>query len=107
MWLDPPEPTWEGEIDVECSAKDVKFKVVWAYSSQPLELTGACPFAGTVEAMVFDGMLQWECPVCGTEYSRDPRADEEPEEPEEPWFSDGDMAYEAGKAEDRMIRGWE
>ena len=50
-----------------------------------------CPFYGNVDAVIYDGMLLWECPLCGTEYEEEPPfpGDYEPDRSDDPeWDED-------------------
>ena len=40
-----------------------------------------CTFEGEVDAEVYDGIVEWECPLCGTEHSDDAYFDQ-PDDPD-------------------------
>ena len=101
-------PDWEGELERECSQRDIELEIMQPDDINALKtiasVKGAqgagkardadviqhrmrrffsrmitvtlpvCPFAGEVEAWMYQGVTHWTCPVCGHEYEEESRA---------------------------------
>jgi len=61
------------------------------YKNRPFILSTDCPFYDTVDAVIYDGMLRWECPLCGYDHEEEPPfpGDYEPDRSDDPeWDED-------------------
>lgn len=107
-------PSWEGEIERVCE-DDADLNIVnhdvaslitdyvthkgdrdtlvekrllraIARQGQPYVLEDQCPFYGIVDAVVYGGILLWECPLCGSSHEEEPPfpGDYEPDRSDDP-----------------------
>ena len=88
--MEPPAPEWEGTIDRECKQTEVEFNMLTKDAFKMIEVARDeslsvestryqlkmlprefisviidCPFSGEVDAYTMNGLLVWECPLCG------------------------------------------